>query len=362
MAESTPQIAVSRTSPEELPDLVALLRERDERQHPKEAVSTYLFDLDPEKLVAWTAKVDGKSVGLNSVYFRDLKVAEQTYKTGYWAHLFIQPDYRKHMLYPRLVAAMLKDSGSLGQDFLYTATRREHVAESHRKLGFVQVGTMSVLAKPLSPGKLIVKHKNLPAWMATVLSPADTMWRAFAKLRQAKTPADVELKKIPWQEETVAPVIELLNVECGRSVSQAWDVDHFIRRFQSTIEGWPYTLYGAYLDGQLLTAVLFRVAERGERVIRLGVLMDVLGGENHPQATRALLSHVEQQASSENCEAMVFLDGAGAQLSSILKSSGYRSTSETYFLLVGPKLKMRNLSGWEDLANWRFTFADHDAF
>lgn len=362
MPEANSQFAVSRTSPEELRDLVALLRERDERQHPEEAVSTYLFDLDPEKIVAWTAKVDGQSVGLNSVYVRDLKVAGQTHRTGYWAHLFIQSDYRKHMLYPRLVAAMLKDAVRLGQDFIYTATRREHVAESHRKLGFVQVGTMSVLAKPLRPGCLIVKHKNLPAWMASVLSPADTLWGTFAKLRQTKPPANVELKKISWQEESVAPVVELLNAECGGSVGLAWDVSHFIRRFQSTIEGWPYSLYGAYRDGQLLAAILFRVAERGERVIRLGVLMDVLGSEAHPNATKALLSHVEQRAASESCEAMVFLDGAGVEISSLLKSSGYRSTSETYFLLAGPKLKLRNLEGWEDLANWRFAFADHDAF
>lgn len=362
MAESSPQIAVSRTSPEKLSDLVVLLRERDERQHPADAVSKYLFDLDPEKLVAWTAKVDQKTVGLNSVYIRNLKVAGQTHKTGYWAHLFIEPDYRKHMLYPRLVAAMLKDSGSLGQDFVYTATRREHVAESHRKLGFVQVGTMSVLAKPLRPGRLIVKHKYLPAWMAVVLSPADMLWDKFAKLRQTKPPFEVEIREISWEQSAIEPVVELLNTECGESISQAWDVDHFIRRFQSTIEGWSYTLYGAYHDGQLLAAILYRVAERGEHVIRLGVLMDVLGSETHPEATKALLSHVERQAVSESCEAMVLLDGAGAQISEILKSSGYRNTSETYFLLVGPKLKMSNLTGWDDLANWRFTFADHDAF
>jgi hypothetical protein len=103
------------------------------------------------------------------------------------------------------------------------------------------------------------------------------------------------------------------------------------------------------------------MAERGEG-IRMGVVMDVVSAGDEPKTTRALLAAAERNTLVEGGEVMILLDGAGPAHSALFASCGYRATSERYQMTAWPKDRCPPGSWTANLENWRFVFADHDAF
>ncbi len=128
-----------------------LLRERDGAMYTTSAVAAYLADLDPSRIAVWLAEKDGRPVGINAVYRRTISSPVGSLAAGYWSHLYVRPEARSLMVYPQLVMAMLRWAESDNADFIYTATRQEHVAAAHLKLGFGKIVTMPVLLRQKDP-------------------------------------------------------------------------------------------------------------------------------------------------------------------------------------------------------------------
>ena len=81
---------------------------------------------------------------------RELNVDGEKLRAGYWANLYIHPEYRQFLLYPRLTRAMTGALQNNDLAILYTAVRDLQVASAHVKLGFSKVGEFAVRAKPLA--------------------------------------------------------------------------------------------------------------------------------------------------------------------------------------------------------------------
>ena len=122
--------------------ITRLLRERDAAAHPTAAVARYLADLDPSRITVWLAEKEGQPVGINAIYRRKIDSPAGCLEAGYWSHLYVRPEARALMVYPQLVMAMLRWAQAGGADLIYTATRQEHVAAAHLKLGFVKIMTV----------------------------------------------------------------------------------------------------------------------------------------------------------------------------------------------------------------------------
>ncbi len=352
-------ITIRQAGPDDFAAVAALLRSRDDRQHPSQAVIDYVFRLDPQMLVGWVAYDGERPVALNTLYLRELRWGDKVLRAGYWAHLFVEEAYRKAMVYPQLVLTMLRSIKELGLDMIYTGTRRQHVAESHVKLGSVQVGTLPVLIKPLRPGRLVARHKGWSHTLQSMAGLVDPLYRAALALRR---PSDANAQDMDPTGDAAEHVAQLLNEQADGRVSMVWSPQMFARRFAGTIEGWKYHLLTSDArDGQTpAAAVLWRQAERSG--INVGVVMDVLHKPGAADEARRLLGEVERRAIVADCDLMCWLDGAGAATGNLLRGAGYRMSSETYYVLVWPKTLLTAPSPGADLKQWRFTFSDHDAF
>ncbi|MCI0677121.1 MAG: hypothetical protein L0Y42_15270, partial [Phycisphaerales bacterium] len=70
----------------------------------------------------------------------------------------------------------------------------------------------------------------------------------------------------------------------------------------------------------------------------------------------------ERRAHRNGGELMIYLDGVGPAMREVMERLEYRVSPETYDLLLWPKSLLTSGPATADLANWRFSFADHDAF
>lgn len=355
---------VRRATADDLPALVQLLRRRDNRNHPAEAVAKYLLDVDPERIIAWLAIVDGLPAALNTIYFRQLGWGDQSIRAGYWAHLYVDPEHRKLMIYPQLVASMLRAARELPLDVIYTATRRQQVADSHVKLGFRLLATITVQMKPLRPARMLARHWQWPQPFEILSVPLDVIWGWRQQRRFRTSQGDAALEVMPWNSVEIGEVVDFANATAGNRIHMQWDEALFLRRFANTIEGNPYTLLVVRhtSDRSLIAASLMRIAERGTPAIRAAVLMDLVTSPSHQHLAPLLLQEMDNFAHSNDADVILALDGAGSEFSDQLKNWGYRVAPETYNLLVWPKTKVTPDTFAGQIQNWRFTFADHDAF
>src|SRR5437867_2110681 len=78
------------------------------------SIRWYLHDLDPDRCLAWLGPAGGKAVAISSIFLRGLRGPAGPLRTGYWANLFVAPDHRDLMLYPRLLRAMLAEARPRG--------------------------------------------------------------------------------------------------------------------------------------------------------------------------------------------------------------------------------------------------------
>jgi hypothetical protein len=360
-AKKKPRITIRRTTPDDLGTVVELLRRRDDREHDASAVSGYLFGLEPEHLLGWIAFDGERPVGLTTLYVRKLRWGEKGFVTaGYWSHLYVDEDYRRVMVYPRLVLGMMKEAPAAGVELIYTGTRRPQVAEMHVKMGFRELGIISVGVKPLRPAQLIGRHRNLPV-LPAVSPPIDALFGGLQRVLGNRGKTDAAIESVSPGDASVAAWLEEHRDSAGGRIGQEWTVEEFSRRFAATFEGGAYRMLIAKRAGAVAGGLLFRTAIRGNDLV-LGIIMDLAVRDAEPGLTRALLRRAEDVCRADGCLAVLHLDGVPGQ-GETMKQAGYRHSSETYHMLIWPKEMAGEAEGFvAELANWRFPFSEHDAF
>ena len=344
-----PSIKIRELQESDLTAVVELFNLRDSRQYSLETVRHIVYGGKGSSVCNWLALVDGKPVGLTGWAVRELRQGSNYYRAGYWQNLFVHPDYRRLMLYPQLVFAMFKGAQQSGLDFIYNANRRPQLWQAHVKLGFVNIGDLAVLAKPLRPARLVRKSKELPGYLDFFGQPID---RVYSLYLQAQ---------IPWDGDDLEDLCILLADDADTRLHQVMTVESLRARYQMNLEEEPYRLLGIKAKGRLVAALIYRTGLRGNQIYA-GVIMDLLvppGAESYAQS---LLSAAETDALKRGCEVMLYLDGLGQRARQLMKRCGYFKSPEQYVMLVWPKSKATEPFLLSNLEDWRFAFGDHDAF
>jgi hypothetical protein len=360
---SSAGVVVREATPADLPDVARLLSARDEMSRDQELVGKYLWGLDPAHTATWLAYVDGQPVGITMLYLRDVRWPNEstveTLRTGYWAHLFVEPEFRRLMIYPQLVLAMLRGMNAKKLSVIYTATRQPTVAEGHQKLGFALVGKWPLRLRPIRPFRLLAKHKNLKL-PSFVIRALDSVARPFIK-RGAS--CSVKVVEIPLADERVDEVCALMNSRDMYGVQHDWTTDEFRRRFATTLDGTSYRVFGIEFHGRIMAALVTTLIERGNN-IHAGVILTLVADvAASPADVNALLAKAEQLAYDNGAELLLALD-VSLELPQLKPLGGkYLATdSENYHLLVYPRKYAQPPYKAADLKNWVFDYADHDAF
>ncbi len=347
--------------------MTELLSQRDGCDLEPEHVGRALFGFDEAYCVTWLAEVGGAPAASTALYLRTLCVPGRSEQPsiGYWAHLFVLPEYRKLMLYPQLVFAMRKAMAELGLDMIITATRRPAVVEGHLKLGFKGVCSWRVLVKPLKPFALLAKHKGIK--VASLVAPAgDALWSAGQSILTRGGESGVELQtldaaSIQHDADLLDQLCELLADSAGQRAATDWTPDLLRIRLDGCVDGEPYTAFLAKRDGVLVGVAMCRLATRGNN-IRTGVILELAARDDDRDVLRSLATASERELAKRGAEAMLWLDGAGEGTSDVLRGMGYRvAADEMYrFIAFDPSKTDEPLPSGAPA--WRFTFLDHDAF
>lgn len=348
-------LSIRQATAEDLPAVVRLFEIRDGHAYEPELIFHKVARFDPERTLAWMAYEGCHPVGMTMMLLRELNVDGEKLRAGYWANLYIRPEYRQFLLYPRLTLAMTKVLRNNDVAILYTAVRDADVARAHVKLGFSEVGVVPVRAKPLRPARLFLRAKgwNLSNHFTSV---PDYLYRGVLKIRSPRE-SDLQVcgMTLPANLAEFGSLLE----QTQYRVRQIWNCARLNDRYASNRDGEPYTLVGVRRHGMLVAAALWRAAVRGSKV-RAGVLMDLAFRNGEEHAARKVLAAAEEAALENSCDVMLHLDGL-TEASRIIRKSGYCFSPERYTLLLwpAPVAKKGLLS---DLQNWRYPFAEHDTF
>lgn len=364
MGDAKPSITIREVGPEQLGDVVKLLSLRDGQGLVAEAVASNLFGLNPDHLRAWVGYVDDEPAAIVTAYLRtlrDLNHPGQTLKAGYWAHLYVRPEYRRLMIYPRLIFTLLRGAPAVGLDVLFTGVRQADVTEGHLKLGFKLVGKLPVRYKPLRPFRLLARHKRLGGAAEVMARPFDLLYRPVLRLGRAQPDHTTQIEEVSLDAPDVQAFVDMLNTEGADKLSQVWGVEGFRRRFRTTIENGRYTLLAARRDGRIVAGIIFCTATHEQRV-RLGVMIDLLYQPGRVAAAAALVSAAERRLLADDCDVVMHLDGLGPGAQKVFNDAGYRTAPEVYHMVVWPKDLVEDGTPNADLTRWRFAFSDHDAF
>jgi hypothetical protein len=349
------RLSIRQAGAEDLPAAVRLFEIRDGHPYRPELIIHKVGGFDPERTLGWMAYDGCQPVGMTMMLLRELDVDGEKLRAGYWANLYIRPEYRHYLLYPRLALAMTGALRKSDISILYTAVRHADVAHSHAKLGFSKLGEVSVRAKPLRPVRLLLRAKD---WDVSdqFSSLPDYLYRGVLKM-QSHNGSDLQVSEMTLSSG-LAEFLSLLDQTPGR-VRQIWSCSRLTDRYASNRDGEPYSLLGVRRQGVLVAAALWRAAARGNRV-RAGVLMDIAFRNGEQYAARKVMAATEQCALENSCDVMLHLDGL-YEVAGIMHKSGYCFSPERYSVLLwGAQVAKNSLLA--DLQSWRYGFADHDTF
>jgi hypothetical protein len=359
---STPSAVVVReATPPDLDAAVELIRLADGHHLEFDNVAHYLHRLDPKATRAWVAFVGERPAGITRVLFRKIYRDGGPHPAAYWMNMFIHPDFRDLMLYPRLVLAMLAGVKKLGYELLYVAVRRPGVAEGHLKLGFQKVDDLTVLAKPVRPGHFLVKYRRVPALIGALARPVDWLYGQYLAVRRPRSPTPFVVEEIPWDSPRLEQVATLWNPPGEIRMRQGWTAACLRQRYTRSVESVPYFLVGVRRGEDLVSAAIFREADRAPG-IRLGVIMDAAYAPGQLSALGYALAEAERRLVRIGCEILLYLDGLGDEVSQLMRRLGYVKTFEKYVLMRYPKNKDLHETPYGNRIGWRFAFGDHDAF
>ena len=348
-------LSIRQATAEDLPAAVRLFEIRDGHAYEPELIFHKVGRFDPNRTLAWMAYDGSQPVGMTMMLLRELNVDGVMLRAGYWANLYIHPEYRQFLLYPRLTRAM---TGALRKNdlaILYTAVRDLQVAGAHVKLGFSKVGELAVRAKPLRPVRLFLRAKGWDVANHFTALP-DYLYRGVLKIR---SPKQNGLKVCGMTLPANLPEFGSLLEQTRCRVRQVWNCTRLSDRYASNRDGEPYRLVGVRRNGMLVAAALWRAAVRGSKV-RAGVLMDIAYRNGEEHAARKVLAAVEEAALEKSCDVMLHLDGLN-EAASMIHKFGYCFSPERYTVLLWSTQVVKNGS-LADLNGWRYAFSDHDTF
>ncbi len=364
-AASLPALGTATIRPmshDDLPQIAEILTQRDEHPWSLESTRWFVQGLDNEKCLAWGAFYGDKLVALTSFFLRTLDWQGQPYRVAYWANLYIDPAYRSQMLYPRLPMTMLRGLKDAGAVFLYAAVRLQDVARAHSGMGFGEIGPRHVWVRFIRPGRFAAKYKELPAATGVLTAPLDAFYGLGVSLRGRLAPRhaveDLAIDKAP-----LAEIADMANRAAVAQFAQVWTPETLAERYSQTREGGAYRILICRnaADSSLQAALVYRMAERGAG-IQVAVIMDLMHAPDNSQAAIAMVHRLESLALKSGIEALLYFDGLGDAMRDTMQSCGFRQSPEKYTFIVYPKKALSEYPWLTDMANWNYSFRDHDAF
>ena len=149
-------------------------------------------------------------------------------------------------------------------------------------------------------------------------------------------------------------VIPALRERFAENLQRSLTTETFLKRYSANTDGDDYRVLAVHAGNEVRAAIVYRTATRGKD-IRAAVIMEFGYRGEDQAALHFALVDFEKRAIGFGCEVILSLSSARA-LQSLLRSTGYFNSNETYVLMK------KGVPVPDHLDDWYFTFSDHDAF
>ena len=363
---SNEKIVYRRAESNDAASVLALFKDWGAGPSTEAGVLHALGNFDPNRTLVWLALAGPRPVGMATLHVRHLGFAGRQVLAGYWASLYICEEFRGKMVYPRLSRAVFKGASEANMEFVYAGVRLPRVATAHERQGFQRVCDIPVMVKPLRPASMVASKLSWPRMLQSFTPPIDWLYGLGTRLLRRSQKPGRDYRKVNWGDSTdtstdVESILDLLQ-QMSRSgeglCSQQWTIARIRERFGDTPDGTSYQVRALFENDKPVAACVFTYATRQN--IKLCVLIDLFGS-NVMQSK--LLSNLHWEA-KQHAEAMLLLPPVNSVIAGSTKPivPGYLSSNDSYALLVRPAATKQLDQRLLHPANWRYGFADHDAF
>jgi hypothetical protein len=357
---TTTTISIRRATAGDVPQIADMMQLVSGREHSVEAARTMTADFAPGRFYGWLAFAGNEPAGLTTVEPCILERRGTAINAGYWRYLWVRPDQRRTTLYPRLVFTMIAEAAVLGMDLVYGAIRRPDVAAGHIALGMQRVGEIPVLARPLRPARLFSKFHGFADLFVRLSAIPDLPYAQYLSLRRSSTRSGYVITDIAATEVDPGAVIPALREIYAQDLQRRPTPESFANRYYSNSDGAQYRVLTVGRSGAVSAAIVYRIAVRGNDIRNL-VIMEMGYRFSDQAAMKFGLLAIEKQALQLGCEVILFLSSRWSS-QTFLRKLGYFRSNETYILMKKPTGRNATAIVTENLNDWYFTFADHDAF
>jgi N-acetylglutamate synthase-like GNAT family acetyltransferase len=358
MLAAMTKLTIRRATAADVPRIAEMMAQLSEREHSIENVRIVTGNFKSDDFYGWVACADERLVGVTMLQPWVLQHDAGLIRGGYWRYLWIDPDHRSTMLYPRLVHTMITESAKLGIDLVYGAIRRPDVAAGHLALGMQKVVEIPVLLKPLRPARLLCKYYEFGNAFETLSALPDGVYRGYRLARRIGAPSGYVITDFAANEIDPSTVIPVLGEHDPSELQRLLTRETFAARYHINSDGVPYRVLCVKKDGVVQAAIVYRTALR--RNIYSVVIMEMGCGPANKEALNIGLAELERRAIEWDCEAVLGLFSRSS-IQEILRKAGYHKSTETYVLMKKWTSK-QDIAPTDNINNWHFTFADHDAF
>src|SRR5258706_5064372 len=270
MAET--RIAIRPATEADLDAVTTLFRLRDERAYDRAVVEKTVFGLDPARCIALVAFAGERPVGMSTVYPRTVSFRGSEHRLGYWQHLFVDPESRRAMVYPRLPLLMFRAAEQAGLELVLTVTRQKESVGVHQHIGCKDLGAIPLRVKPLRPIRAAAKQRGL-RWLESAAPPLDFAFDLASRAYSWSIGPRLETVDLASDSPEVAELRSDRRALARDYVHQDFTPELVAERFAHHLEGEPYFWVGARRGGRVVAAGVFRMAERFG--IRAGIVMDL---------------------------------------------------------------------------------------
>ena len=353
-------ISIRRATAADVPQIADMMRLVSGREHSVEAVQMMTADFAPGRFYGWLAFADHEPAGLTTLEPFALERMGTAINAGYWRYLWVKPDQRRTTLYPRLVFTMIADAAALGIDLVYGAIRRPDVAAGHLALGMQKVGEMPVLVRPLRPVRLFSKFHGFPDTCVRLSAIPNLAYGRYLSLRRLSADSSYAVTDRAASEVDPNVVIPSLREMYPSEIRRRLTPETFANRYYSNTDGEQYRVLWVEGCNAVRATIVYRTAVRGNGIRNL-VIMDMGYRFSDEAALKYGLLNIEKRAMQLGCEVILFLSSR-TSIQTLLRSLGYFRSNETYMLMKKPTRQNAAAMVTENLDDWCFSFADHDAF
>lgn len=292
-------------------------------------------------------------VGHYGLILTKIKVENKIIAGSQAVDAMTHPDYQHQGMFVKLGEKILHEAGDAGIPLTY-GFPNEPALPGHRKVGWVEIGNFSILAKPFNTENILRGYINNNFLLKVSAYIAGIFLKAFIKVRKIQV-KNISVKRVHsfdgrtdefWSE-----------VADDYSVIQVRNADFLNWRFVENPDS-QYTIFKAEKNGKFLGYIVLKEIIEDNR--RGGIIVDILTHLDYGEINDCLISKAVEHFKEKNVDYVACLMRKGNIYYKTLKKHGFITTPKKVRFIIHINSSNFPKSYASLFDKWFFTWGDSD--